>query len=163
MPCTTELVLEGLRAVLDAALVSRYGPDRRAYREDNYPEKLQAEQTPAIGIEEGEQRIVENGAVLEQDVTLYVKVMAGEYTAVAEATGDPAESAGSPRVMPLLNEVLALIDGVVVDGTDIWNGVPVLIIATGAREKARNEREAAAVYPLTLQYARLAAEALGTA
>ena len=160
MSCTTEVVLEGLRSLIDDALVARYGSGRRCYRDAEYPEAMQAEQTPAVVIIERDQRVLEPGAIMEQDAVLGVRVMAGEF-AVASAVGDdPTGYEGGPRLLPLLNEVVAMLDTLLLDANTVFRGVQTTY-TFGPRAKYVGASEAFCEYPVTLTYARLAAGALG--
>jgi len=160
MPCTTEVVLDALRATIDEGLVSRYGAGRRCYRDIEAPESLQAEQTPCVWIEQHQQRVVEPGHMLEMDVTLWAKVAAGEFTTQSPVDDDTMGYSGGAQITPLLNEVAALLDSLLFDTATNWRTIPVTITHS-SRAFYRGGGEGALEYPVTLNFPRLAAYQLG--
>ena len=71
--------------------------------------------------------------------------------------------ASGPLVVPLLNELIAVVHDVFLDSSTTWSGIQVSVVHFGEAKKAANAREASAEIPITLRYARLMANALGMA
>jgi hypothetical protein len=105
------------------------------------------------------QRVSNANSTMEQDVTLWVKVMANEYTIPSPSADDPGAYGGGPKLSSLVNEVGAMLDALLLNGF-VTRTIPVGVVA-GPRSKPRGEGEAFLEYVLTLTYARLAAEQLG--
>ena len=153
--------MEGARNACDQKLAVRFNAQCRGYREAEW-RQLQPEETPAIGFEEGDQRLVNSGYMVEQDLILHLKVQENELTA-RPPTEEMDPQASGPLVVPLLNELIAVVHDVFLDSSTTWSGIQVSVVHFGEAKKAANAREASAEIPITLRYARLMANALGMA
>ena len=144
MSAVAELVMEGVKDALTAAVQAEFTPTNRAYRAHDAPMEPPAEMSPLIVVAEQSLRIVNAEADYELEITCYPQVWADEV--VAE---------GTPNMLSSLYTLVAVINDTLVRART-FGGVMCSVVSRGATTINTGERYAWAEVPLTVQFARFA-------